>query len=161
MSAKDVRFSSDARDRMLRGVDILNNAVKVTLGPEGPQRHPRQVIRRAAHHQGRRHSRQGDRTRRQVREHGRADGARGRLEDQRHCRRRHHHGDSARRLDHERGPQAGRRRHEPDGFEARHRHRGDGGRQGHRTPRQEGAVLRRDRPDRQPSHRTATRRSAR
>ena len=28
MSAKDVRFSSDARDRMLRGVDILNNAVK-------------------------------------------------------------------------------------------------------------------------------------
>ena len=35
MSAKDVRFSSDARDRMLRGVDILNNAVKVTLGPKG------------------------------------------------------------------------------------------------------------------------------
>ncbi len=35
MSAKDVRFSSDARDKMLRGVDILNNAVKVTLGPKG------------------------------------------------------------------------------------------------------------------------------
>ena len=35
MSAKDVRFSSDARDRMIRGVDILNNAVKVTLGPKG------------------------------------------------------------------------------------------------------------------------------
>ncbi len=35
MSAKDVRFSFDARDRMLRGVDILNNAVKVTLGPKG------------------------------------------------------------------------------------------------------------------------------
>src|SRR6202789_1763376 len=35
MSAKDVKFSSDARDRMLRGVDILNNAVKVTLGPKG------------------------------------------------------------------------------------------------------------------------------
>ena len=35
MSAKDVRFSSDARDRMLRGVEILNNAVKVTLGPKG------------------------------------------------------------------------------------------------------------------------------
>src|SRR5476649_2864765 len=35
MSAKDVRFSSDARDRMLRGVDILTNAVKVTLGPKG------------------------------------------------------------------------------------------------------------------------------
>ena len=35
MSAKEVRFSSDARDRMLRGVDILNNAVKATLGPKG------------------------------------------------------------------------------------------------------------------------------
>jgi len=35
MVAKEVRFSSDARDRMLRGVDILANAVKVTLGPKG------------------------------------------------------------------------------------------------------------------------------
>lgn len=35
MSAKDVRFSTDARDRMLRGVDTLANAVKVTLGPKG------------------------------------------------------------------------------------------------------------------------------
>jgi chaperonin GroEL len=35
MAAKDVRFGSDARDRMLRGVDILANAVKVTLGPKG------------------------------------------------------------------------------------------------------------------------------
>ena len=35
MSAKDVRFGSDARQRMLRGVDILADAVKVTLGPKG------------------------------------------------------------------------------------------------------------------------------
>ncbi len=35
MAAKDIRFSSDARDRILRGVEILNNAVKVTLGPKG------------------------------------------------------------------------------------------------------------------------------
>ncbi len=35
MAAKDVRFSPDARERMLRGVDILANAVKVTLGPKG------------------------------------------------------------------------------------------------------------------------------
>ena len=35
MSAKDVRFSTDARERLLRGVEILNNAVKVTLGPKG------------------------------------------------------------------------------------------------------------------------------
>jgi chaperonin GroEL len=35
MAAKDVHFSSDARDRMLRGVNTLANAVKVTLGPKG------------------------------------------------------------------------------------------------------------------------------
>ncbi|QCI63358.1 chaperonin GroEL [Phreatobacter stygius] len=35
MAAKDVKFSNDATDRMLRGVEILNNAVKVTLGPKG------------------------------------------------------------------------------------------------------------------------------
>jgi chaperonin GroEL len=35
MAAKDVRFGPDARDKMLRGVDILANAVKVTLGPKG------------------------------------------------------------------------------------------------------------------------------
>ncbi|MDB5512368.1 MAG: groL, partial [Enterovirga sp.] len=35
MPAKDVRFSTDARDKMLRGVELLANAVKVTLGPKG------------------------------------------------------------------------------------------------------------------------------
>jgi chaperonin GroEL len=35
MAAKEVRFAGDARARMLRGVDILANAVKVTLGPKG------------------------------------------------------------------------------------------------------------------------------
>src|SRR6202161_2034069 len=35
MSAKEVKFGVDARGRMLRGVEILNNAVKVTLGPKG------------------------------------------------------------------------------------------------------------------------------
>ena len=35
MAAKEVKFSSDAREKMLRGVDILANAVKVTLGPKG------------------------------------------------------------------------------------------------------------------------------
>src|SRR5579863_5430130 len=35
MAAKEVKFNGDARDRMLRGVDILANAVKVTLGPKG------------------------------------------------------------------------------------------------------------------------------
>src|ERR1700730_7884487 len=35
MAAKDIRLSSDARERMLRGVDTLANAVRVTLGPKG------------------------------------------------------------------------------------------------------------------------------
>jgi chaperonin GroEL len=35
MSAKDVKFGTDARDRIVRGVDILANAVKITLGPKG------------------------------------------------------------------------------------------------------------------------------
>src|SRR5204863_77528 len=35
MAAKEVRFAGEARERMLRGVDILANAVKVTLGPKG------------------------------------------------------------------------------------------------------------------------------
>jgi chaperonin GroEL (HSP60 family) len=35
MAAKDVKFSRDARERILKGVDTLANAVKVTLGPKG------------------------------------------------------------------------------------------------------------------------------
>src|SRR3989304_1747709 len=35
MAAKDVRFGADAREKILKGVDILANAVKVTLGPKG------------------------------------------------------------------------------------------------------------------------------
>src|ERR1700689_4759131 len=35
MAAKDVRFGADAREKMLRGVDILADAVRVTLGPKG------------------------------------------------------------------------------------------------------------------------------
>jgi hypothetical protein len=74
MSAKDVFFADEARQRMLAGVNILADAVKATLGPKGPQRHPRQVLRRADGHQGRRLRRQGNRAQGQVREHGRTDG---------------------------------------------------------------------------------------
>jgi chaperonin GroEL len=35
MSAKDVKFSQEAREKMIRGIDILANAVRVTLGPKG------------------------------------------------------------------------------------------------------------------------------
>ena len=63
MAAKDVKFAADARERMMRGVDILANAVKVTLGPKGRNVDPREVVRRTALDQGRRHRRQGDRAR--------------------------------------------------------------------------------------------------
>ena len=82
MAAKEVKFAGDARDRMLRGVNILADAVKVTLGPKAATSCSTKIVRRAAHQQGRGHRRQGDRTRRQVLEHGRADGPRVRLEDQ-------------------------------------------------------------------------------
>ena len=65
--------------KLLAGVNGLANAVRVTLGPEGPQRHHREELRLAHGHQGRRHRRQGDRARGQVREHGRADGEGGRV----------------------------------------------------------------------------------
>ena len=35
MTAKDVKFSTEARDKMLHGIDVLTNAVRVTLGPKG------------------------------------------------------------------------------------------------------------------------------
>ena len=35
MAAKEVRFSTDARDKMLRGIDVLANSVRITLGPKG------------------------------------------------------------------------------------------------------------------------------
>ncbi len=46
MAAKELRFNGDARARMLHGIDILANAVKVTLGPKGHQRPPQQILRR-------------------------------------------------------------------------------------------------------------------
>ena len=121
MAAKDVKFSQDARDRMLRGVDILANAVKVTLGPKGRNVVIEKILRRAAHHQGRRDRRQGDRTRRQVREHGRTDAQGGRLEDLRRRRRRHDDRDRPRAGDHQRRRQVGCGRCQPDGPEARYR----------------------------------------
>ena len=62
MAAKEVKFAGDARDRMLRGVDILADAVKVTLGPKGRNVVLDKIVRRTADHQGRCHGRQGNRT---------------------------------------------------------------------------------------------------
>ena len=50
MAAKDVLFGDDARVRMARGVNILANAVKVTLGPKGRNAVSGQKLRRSNHH---------------------------------------------------------------------------------------------------------------
>ena len=44
MAAKEVRFSDDARARMLKGVNILANAVKATLGPKGRNAFSRKLL---------------------------------------------------------------------------------------------------------------------
>lgn len=44
MVAKEARFSTEAREKMLRGVDTLANAVKVTLGPNGSHTRPRRDV---------------------------------------------------------------------------------------------------------------------
>ena len=116
--------------------------------PEGPQRRPRQELWRPPNYQGRRDGRQGNRARGQVREHGRADGARGRVQDQHRRRRRHDHRHGARAGHRQGRRQDGGCRPEPDGPEARHRSRGGRGREEHREPGQEGEVLGGNRPGR-------------
>ena len=86
MAAKLVKFSQDAREKILRGVNVLADAVTVTLGPRGRNVVLEKSFGRADRHQGRRHGRQGDRARGQVREHGRADGEGGRVQDLRRRR---------------------------------------------------------------------------
>ena len=82
MAAKEIRFHTDARDRMLRGIDILSNAVRVTLGPKG-----RNVVLDKSFGAPR-ISKDGVTVAKEieladkVREHGRADGARGGLENE-------------------------------------------------------------------------------
>ena len=84
MAAKDVRFGSDARERMLHGVDILANAVKVTLGPKG-----RNVVLDKSFGAPR-ITKDGVTVAKEIElgassKHGRTDGARGRVQDQRRC----------------------------------------------------------------------------
>ena len=79
MAAKIVKFCQDAREKILRGVNILADAVTVTLGPKGRNVVLEKSFGAPNSHQGRRHRRQGNRARRQVREHGRADGQGGRF----------------------------------------------------------------------------------
>ncbi len=96
MAAKDVRFSADARERMMRGVDILANAVKVTLGPKG-----RNVILEKSFGAPR-STKDGVTVAKEIELEDKFEnmGAQmlrdGGLEDQRHRGRRHHDGDASR-----------------------------------------------------------------
>ena len=123
MAAKEIIFSSGARERDRQGPQPARQRGEGHARTARPQRRDREVVGRADGDQGRRHRRQGDRAREQVPEHGRADGEGGRVEDLRRRRRRHHHRDRARPGDLQRGRQAGRRRAQPDGPQARHRGR--------------------------------------
>ena len=103
MAAKDIHFR---RERSRPHPHRRQHARRRGQGhprPARPQRRHREVVGRPDGHQGRRHRRQGDRAREQVREHGRADGQGGRLQDLRRRRRRHHHRDRARAGDLPRG----------------------------------------------------------
>src|SRR5213592_1403125 len=106
MAAKEVKFHNDARDRMLRGVDILANAVKVTLGPKG-----RNVVLDKSFGAPR-ITKDGVTVAKEIElsdkfENMGAQMVRGRLQDQRSGRRRNHHGDRAGAGDRTRGRQGG------------------------------------------------------
>ena len=77
--AKQILHGEDSRQAILRGVNILADAVKVTLGPKGRNVVIEKKFGSPDHHQGRRDRGQGNRAEGYAREHGRADGARSRL----------------------------------------------------------------------------------
>ena len=81
MAPKNIKFKEDARQKILKGVRTLASAVKVTLGPKGPQRRHRQKIWLASNHERRCHCCERNRTRRQPRKHGRSNGERSRKQN--------------------------------------------------------------------------------
>ena len=119
--AKQIIYSDHSRQAILRGVNQLADAVKVTLGPRGTQCRSRKEIRRTDHHQRRRDGGQRDRAEGSARKHGRPDGARGGVENLRRRRRRHHHGHDSGPGDLPRRRQSGHGGRESDGHQARHR----------------------------------------
>ena len=120
MAAKEVKFSVDARERMLRGVDILANAVKVTLGPKG-----RNVVLDKSFGAPR-ITKDGVTVAKEIElgdkfENMGAQMVREVAQKTPTSRRRHDHGDRACARHRQGGRQGGGRWHEPDGSQARHR----------------------------------------
>ena len=122
--AKQIVHGEESRAAILRGVNQLADAVKITLGPKGrnvvlDKKYGSPTI-----------TKDGVTVAKEIElkdrngEHGRADGARSGVEDQRRCRRRHNHRDRAGAGDFPRRREDRRGGREPDGFEARHRQSG-------------------------------------
>ena len=148
MAAKDVKFATDARDRMLRGVDILANAVKVTLGPKG-----RNVVLDKSFGAPR-ITKDGVTVAKEIELEDKFENMGAQMVREVAQKTNDMAGDGTTTAtvlaagDREGRRQVGRRRHEPDGPQARHRHRRRGRRQGHREARQEGRLVGRSRPGR-------------
>ena len=158
MAAKDVKFSGDARDRMLRGVETLANAVKVTLGPKG-----RNVVIDKSFGAPR-ITKDGVTVAKEIELEDKFENMGAQMVREVAQKTNDTAGDGTTTAtvlaagDRARRRQVGRRRHEPDGPQARHRHRGRRRRQGHREARQEGRLLGRSRAGR---HHLGQRRHAR
>ncbi len=160
MAAKQIVYHESARARAPSRRQPARRRGQGHAGPERPQRRPREEVRIADDHQGRRHRRQGDRPEGSAREPWRAHGARSRQQDLGRRRRRHDDRDRAGAGDPARGHEERRRRRQPDGHQARHR---EGRRGDHRPAEDAGpaghAATRSRRSAR--SRRTTIRRSAR
>ena len=83
---KQIAYAENARRSLEAGMNKLADAVRVTLGPQGPQRRAREEVGRAHDHQRRRLDRQGDRPRGPVREDRRRARQGSREEDRRRRR---------------------------------------------------------------------------
>ena len=148
MAAKEIRHSSDARERMLRGIDILAEAVRVTLGPKG-----RNVVLDKSFGAPR-ITKDGVTVAKEIELSDKFENMGAQMVKEVASKTSTEAGDgttTATILAHamvREGVQRGRRRHEPDGPEARHRHRGRGDRRRCQEARQTGIDQRRDRPGR-------------
>ena len=148
MAAKEVRFNGDARDRMMRGIDVLANAVKVTLGPKG-----RNVVLDKSYGAPR-ITKDGVTVAKEIELSDRFENMGAQMVKEVATRTSDQAGDGtttatvlAQAIVRE-GVEGGCRRHEPDGFEARHRHGRGIGRHRHQEGLEKGLDQCRDRPDR-------------